>query len=291
MTNAPRPTKNQRREEAREAARIAREKTLKRQKLLRWLIPTVSSVAILAIVAGVVWAVIAFQPPPKQEAGPANMLSDGMVFEADGDGGMRYVPTKAIAEGTDPVATTPRDDLLNIVMYADLSCPVCKAFEQINNEYIHSLVAEGKATLEVHPIAILDYRGYTTDFSTRVNTAAACVANYRPESFLDVMEAAYAEQPAEGGPGLGNSKITDIVKSAGVDDPEVNACISGQVFQPWVSAATQRALQGPLPNTEVPKVTGTPTVIVNGELFSPTPEEGGFGSTTAFPNFVRSLSS
>jgi len=287
VTNAPRPTKNQRREEAREAARVAREKNLQRQKLLRWLIPTVSSVAILAIVAGVVWAVIAFQPPPKQEAGPANMLSDGILFESDGDGGLQYVPTKAIAEGTDPVATEPRDGILNIVMYADLSCPVCKAFEQTNNDYIHSLVAAGKATLEVHPIAILDYRGFTTDFSTRVNTAAACVANYQPELFLDVMEAAYAEQPAEGGPGLGNSKIADIIADAGVDHPEVGGCISGQVFQPWVTAATQRALDGPLPNTEVAKVTGTPTVLVNGQLFQPTTS---WASTTDFPQFVQSLS-
>ena len=261
MTNAPRPTKNQRREAAREAARAAREKALKRQKLLKWLIPTVASVAILAIVAGVVWAVIAFQPPPKKEAGPANMISDGILFESDGEGGVQYVPTAAIKKGGDPVETEPRDGLLNIVTYVDFSCPSCKSFEQAYSESIQSMVADGSATLEVRPIAILDYRGYTTDYSTRANNVAACVANYAPDSFLDVMAAMYAQQPSEGGPGLGNNAIVDIVKSAGLDDEDVNACITGESFEPWVTSATQRSRDH--------DVTGTPTVFVNGTKWSP----------------------
>lgn len=271
MTNAPRPTKNQRREEAREAARIAREKQLKRRKTLKWLIPTVASVAILAIVAGVIWAVIAFQPPPKKEAGPANMLSDGIVFESDGDGGLTYVPTKAIAKGSDPVETEPREGLLNFVTYVDFSCPSCKAFEEAYSESIQSMVAEGTATLEVRPIAILDYRGYTTDYSTRANNVGACVANYAPDSFLDVMAAMYAQQPSEGGPGLGNNAIVDIVKSAGLDDEDVNACITGESFEPWVTAATQRSSQN--------GVTGTPTILVNGTKWD--------AQNTKFEDFVN----
>ncbi|AYF96962.1 DsbA family protein [Protaetiibacter intestinalis] len=287
MTNAPKPTKNQRREEAREAARAAREKQLKRQKTLKWLIPTVASVAILAVVAGVVWAVIAFQPAPKQEAGPLNMISDGILFETDGAGGVQHVETKAIAKGTDPIATTPRDDALNIVMYVDFSCPVCKAFEGANADYIQSLVADGSATLEVHPISILDYRGYTTDFATRANNAGACVANYAPESFLDVMAAMYEQQPSEGGPGLGNSAIVDVVKSAGLDDEDVNSCIRGVSFEPWVSAATDRALAGPLPNTELANVSGTPTILIDGQQYTPTTS---WDSAEEFQAFVYAIS-
>jgi protein-disulfide isomerase len=256
VTNAPRPTKNQRREEAREAARVAREKALKRQKLLKWLIPTIASVAILAIVGGVVWAVVAFQPPPKKEAGPANMISDGIVFEADGDGGVQYVPTAAIKKGGDPVPTEQREGVLNFVTYVDFSCPACKQFEEAYSASIQAMVAQGAATLEVKPIAILDYRGYTTDYSTRSNNVAACVANYAPESFLDVMAAMYAQQPSEGGPGLGNSAIVKVVQSAGLDDEDVNACITGESFEPWVSAATARSSQA--------GVRSTPTIIING---------------------------
>lgn len=243
VTNAPRQTKNQRREEAREAARLNREKNLKRQKLLRWLVPTIASVAILAIVAGVVWAVIAFQPPPKQEAGPANMLSDGIVFEADGSGGVQPVETAAIAKGDDPVPTEERAGLLNIVTYVDFSCPYCKAFEESYGPSLQSLVASGQATLEFRPVAFINQA------SVRGANAFACVANFEPERALDVADAIYAAQGQGSSPGF----FGDLVKGAGVDNDEVNECVRGDSFSPWVEAASARA-----------GITGTPTVFVNG---------------------------
>jgi hypothetical protein len=113
----------------------------------------------------------------------------------------------------------------------------------------------------VRPIAILDYRGYTTDFSTRANNAGACVANYAPESFLDVMAAMFEQQPSEGGPGLGNSAILDIVQGAGVDDPDVAECVTGESFEPWVTAATVRSRDH--------DVTGTPSIFINGTKWDP----------------------
>ena len=269
MTDTPKQTKNQRREEAREAARVQREKSAKRKKTLRWVIPVVASVAILAIVAGVVWAVIALQPAPKKEAGPLNMISDGILFEADGDGGVQHVTTKAIAKGGDPVPTTPREGILNIVTLVDFSCPACKAFEEAYSESILDLVAQDQATLEVHPVSILDYRGYTTDYATRANNVGACVANYSPENFLDVMAAMYAQQPSEGGPGLGNSSLVEVVTSTGLDNDEVNQCVLDESFTPWVTAATDRS-----------GVRGTPTVIINGTQWD--------ANAAEFPDFVNS---
>ncbi|MFT4028911.1 MAG: thioredoxin domain-containing protein [Protaetiibacter sp.] len=267
MTNAPRPTKNQRREEAREAARLAREKQLKRQKLLMWLIPTIASVALLAIVGGVVWAVFAFLPAPKKEAGPLNMLSDGILFESDGAGGVQYVATDAIAEGGDPVATTPRDGVLNIVTYVDFTCPVCQQFEAAYSESIQQLVASGSATLEVHPVAILDHAFTGSEVSTRANNVGACVANYAPDQFLDVMTAMYDNQAEEGGVGLSNSDLVAIVKGAGVTDEDVISCINGESFTPWVTAATARS-----------GISGTPTVVINGTQWD--------SSSQGFEDFV-----
>lgn len=268
MTNAPKPTKNQRREEAREAARIQREKNLQRQKLLKWLVPTIASVVILALVGGVVWAVIAFQPAPKAVNGPANMISDGILFESDGAGGVSYVATDAIQEGEDPVPTTPREGVLNIQTLVDFSCPACKNFEAAYSEYILGLVGEGVATYEVHPVAILDYRGYTNDFSTRANNVAACVANDSPDDFLDVMAAMYAQQPSEGTAGLNNREIVDVVESTGLENEVVNQCILDGSFTPWVTAATDRS-----------GVRGTPTIIINGTQWD--------SSALEFPAFVE----
>lgn len=268
MTDTPKQTKNQRREEAREAARVQREKALKRKKTLKWLIPVIASVAILAIVAGVVWAVIALQPAPKKEAGPLNMISDGILFESDGDGGVTYVETKAIAKGEDPVPTTPRDGILNIVTYVDFTCPVCKNFEEAYSKDIQSLVADGTATLEVHPVAILNRAFTGREVSTRANNVGACVANYAPDGFLDVMAAMYANQAEEGTVGLSNSALVDIVTGAGVDDPDVIQCINDESFTPWVDSATARS-----------GVRGTPTVIINGTQWDSQSQE--------FPAFVN----
>ncbi|TXK19722.1 thioredoxin domain-containing protein [Homoserinibacter sp. GY 40078] len=268
MTNSPRPTKNQRREEAREAARAQREKAQKRQKTLRWLIPTVASVAILAIVGGVIWAVVALQPAPKAVDGPANMISDGILFEADGDGGVTYVATPAVQAGEDPQPTEQREGVLNIVTLVDFSCPACKAFEETYSESIQSLVADGSATLEVHPVAILDRLFLGSEYSTRSNNVAACVAEYQPESFLDVMAAMYANQPDEQTTGLTNAEIVSVVEGAGVTNDDVTQCITDETFTPWVTTATSRS-----------GVQGTPTVIVNGTTWD--------SSTMDFPAFLE----
>ncbi len=268
MTDTSRQTKNERREQAREAARLQREKAKKRQSLLKWLIPVGASVLILAIGGIAVWAVFALQPPPKKEAGPQNMISDGIVFVSDGDGGVEHVPTPGIAEGEDPVPTVPEEGILNIVTFIDFSCPACRSFEETYGSSIQQMVASGAATLEVRNVAILDHQYTGRMFSTRVNNVAACVAEYAPERFLDVQAAIFAEQPQEGGPGLTNNALVDIVKSTGLDEPEINQCITGELFTPWVTSATQRSGVG-----------GTPTVVINGTQWDLRNE--------TFPDFVN----
>ena len=77
-------TKNDRREAAREAARVAREKQKKREQLRRWLIPAGVTVVLLAIVAVVVLVIVTSAPPPQTKAGPKNMISDGILFTGSG---------------------------------------------------------------------------------------------------------------------------------------------------------------------------------------------------------------
>ena len=90
---------------------------------------------------------------------------------------------------------------------------------------------------------------------------------YTPESFLDVMAAMYENQPNEGGPGLGNNALADIVRGAGVDDEDVIGCVTGESFTPWVKSATERS-----------NVRSTPTIIINGTQWDP--------QATDFPAFV-----
>jgi protein-disulfide isomerase len=266
-----RQTKNQRREAAREAARLEREKQKRRDLLLRWLIPTVSTVAVLAIGAAIVWAFVSNQPAPQSAAGPRNMASDGILFTADDDGNIVPVETGAIPPSGTPTPTDADDDgLAHIVTYVDFSCPACKGFEEAYGTSMQALVSAGVATLEVHPIAILDGQYLTSRYSTRSNNAGACVAEFAPESFLDVMAALFTNQPAEGTSGLTDAKIIDVVHGAGLTDEDVDACIEDELFAPWVTSATQRATNDP--DLIAPGAQGlsTPTVVVNGEMWDRT---------------------
>ena len=263
-----RQTKNQRREAAREAARLEREKQKRRDRLRRWLVPTVSTIAILALAAGIVWAFVSNQPAPQSAAGPRNMVSDGILFTADAEGAVVPVETGAIPPSGAPTPTDQGDDgLAHIVTYVDFSCPGCKGFEEAYATSIDALVAAGVATREVHPIAILDRAYLTSRYSSRSNNAGACVADLAPESFLDVMSAMFTNQPAEGTSGLSDDEIIDVVHGAGLVDEDVDACIEDELFAPWVTAATQRATNDP--DLVAPGAQGlsTPTIVVNGEVW------------------------
>ena len=263
-----RQTKNQRREAAREAARLEREKQKRRDRMRRWLIPTVSTLAVLAIAAGIVWAFVSNQPAPQSAAGPRNMISDGILFTADDTGAVVPVETGAIPPSGSPTPTDPQDDgLAHIVTYVDFSCPACKSFEEAYATSIDALVAAGVATLEVHPIAILDRLYLGTRYSSRANNAGACVADLAPQSFLDVMAAFFANQPAEGTSGLTDAEMIDLVHGTGLVDEDVDACIEDELFGPWIIATTERASSDP--DLVVPGNPGlvTPTIVVNGDVW------------------------
>ena len=278
-------SKNDKREAAREQARLAREKQKRQERLRRWLIPSGVTVVVLAVVAIVVLVVSTSAPAPQTAKGPTNMLSDGILLTGSG-GKMVATPTAAIkAKGT-PTATKydESDGVAHIVTYVDFSCPICQEFEATNQDQIQQLVEGGKATLEVHPIAILDRNFLGSRYSSRATNVAACVANYAPDDFYAVMEGMYAGQGTEGTSGLTNLQMIKIVHEAGLTNGKVDSCINGESFKSWVTASTARALAGPLPNTSVAAVTGTPTVLVNGQQYS-----GSFTDANAFLSFVEQV--
>jgi protein-disulfide isomerase len=280
MTNDGRGlTKNQKREHARELARLNREAEKRRQRRRRWITQASVIVGALAVVALVAVVVTS---GGKSAAGPLNMLSDGIVVTGDG-ATTSALTTDGLAADAEPVATewANTDDTANIVVYLDYLCPYCGAFETANAEQITSMVTSGTATVEVHPISILDRLSNGTGYSTRAANAAACVADSAPDSFLAVNTALFATQPEENTDGPTDAELIAVVASAGADSSDVSTCITDGEFTDWVGEATDRALDGPLPHTEVESVEGTPTVLVNGTLY-----EGAVDDPQAFADFV-----
>lgn len=273
-----RPGRNERRAAARDKARQLREEQRKRDRRNRILIQGGIGVGIVAVLAVVAVIIVSSIRPP--EPGPLNMASDGILIGK----GLKVAPTGSIPAGGKPVASTqdPAGGTVSIVTYVDYLCPYCGEFEKTNAGQIGKLVDGGAATIEVHPLPFLASHSAGTKYSLRATNAAACVANYEPNSFWAFNRELFDHQPVEEGPGLTDAQIKGYAKSAGVSAlASVDKCIDDSRFATWAQDALDRALAGPIPNSNVSKLKGTPLVLVNGQEYT-----GSLTSASEFRAFV-----
>jgi protein-disulfide isomerase len=275
-SSGPRPSKNEKREHAREQARVFREQQAARQRRRRLF--TQGGIAVVVIIAVVVVTIVIVNAnhasnvakAKQTSSGPANMASDGILMKGSG-GTITAVTTPAIAPKSKPVATnlSSYPTTANIVEYVDYQCPFCDQFESANATQIDKWVAAGKATVEIHPLSFLDASSQGNRYSSRAANAVACVAQYDPNDFLKVTKALYAKQPAEGTSGMDDTKLISIVAGAGGSSKKIASCIAGESFKSWVSAATARANISVFGGTVDSSKISTPTVFVNGKQWNP----------------------
>jgi len=260
-TGDDRLSKSDRREIARRKAQALRAQQKKKERRRRFLLQGGIAVGIIAVIAVVALIITnTYLKPPTP--GPLNMASDGITIGQ----GLKAMSTGALQPGDAPVSTASGNpDVINIRVYLDYQCPICKQFETTNEKQLTTWLETGSATLEIHPLAIFDRNSVGTKYSTRAANAAACVANYSPDRFFAFNSLLFQNQPPEQNPGLTDEKIIDLAKKAKVkNSSSISDCIMEQSFKTWVNAATARAASGPIPGSKVDKVTQTPTVLVDG---------------------------
>ncbi|MCU1406917.1 MAG: hypothetical protein JWQ43_3220 [Glaciihabitans sp.] len=270
-------SKNERREAARQKAKVLRESQKRKDKARRFFLQGGLIFGSLAVITIVALVIVNSQRPAGP--GPLNMLSDGIKISQ----GLKATPTAALAADSTPVPNKVAEDsdVIDIQIYVDYLCPYCNQFEDANNEQIESWLDLGAVTVEIHPISILNSNSMGTQYSTRSANAAACVANFSPDSFWAVNSALFANQPEERTQGLTDDELINIVTGAGATPKsDIANCIKDQDFKPWVQAATLRALDGAIPNSEA-LVKGTPTIVVDGLKY-----EGAIDDPDAFAAFV-----
>ncbi len=256
MNNAPtggRPTKNDRREQAREQARINRESAKKKERRNRILLQGGIIVAVLAVVAVIAIVIVSSVKPATP--GPRNMASDGILIEPGGT----VQETPGLEPGATPTPSAPTGAKFQIQTYVDYLCPYCGQFESTNAAYLRTLVESGAASLEIMPVAFLDRASAGSEYPSRAMNAVACVADEQPQQVYRFHELLFENQPQESTTGLTDDQIIELARQAGAKSATVETCIRNRTFDSWVKAATDRASA---------KITGTPTVIVNGQTYS-----------------------
>lgn len=269
---------NDRREAAREKARELRAAQRRREIRNRVLLQGGIIVAVLAVIAVVAMIVVSSIRPAT--SGPANMASDGIVIGE----GQAAQQTEALAAGASPIPTAQDPNVAQIRVYVDYLCPYCGEFEISNAEQMELLMDSGAATVEIHPIATLTGRSAGSQYSLRAANAAACVADSAPDSFWAFNSALFENQPAEGTEGLTDAELVSLAEAAGADG--VDDCIEDRDFAGWVQSATDRAVEGPIPNSSLDGIVQTPTILVNERQY-----RGSLTDTEEFRAFVLQASS
>jgi protein-disulfide isomerase len=167
-----------------------------------------------------------------------------------------------------PAGATPEGDgvligdgQVRVEAFIDFLCPYCRQFELSSGPTLALMVADREVSIAYHPMNFLD-EASTTSYSTRATAASGCAADQG--RFAEYAHGLFVHQPPEGGPGLSDSELADLGPEAGLVGAEFAACLSGGSYLDWPSYVTARATAA--------GVSGTPTVLVAGEVVAPEPK-------------------
>jgi protein-disulfide isomerase len=216
-----------------QAKRVVREQLAREARRRRAMWTTAIAVAVLLIAGLIGWGVYASQSSSAYKT-PAHASADGT----------------GLVVGSGPVT---------VDIYLDFMCPHCKEFETAAGPTLDQLVADKKVSLVYHPVAFLDPAS-TNQYSTRSSASAACAAD--GGRVAPYIQALYARQPAEGGPGLSDDELIQVGGSVGLVDPAFAKCVRDGDYRTWTQHVTDAASER--------GVTGTPTVYVGGTQTEPT---------------------
>lgn len=281
----PRPTKNERRAQARVEAAAAREQEKKREKRNRLFLQGGIAVGVIAVLAIV--ALVLTQSIKPAGPGPENMASGGAVFSKD----LKVVPSPALQPGDERVAPEANFDELpvEVTVYSDYMCPFCGQFEQQYGTMLENYVGAGDVELTVYPLNFLDNASLGSKYSTRAANLFACVVDQQPDHAFKLNNTLLSAdvQPAESTTGLTDAQLVEQAEAAGAEaTTELRQCVKDRTFASFISAnykqVSEAGIQGlakgaqmlgadgvTLQSADEPqRLVSTPTVIVNGQQWS-----------------------
>lgn len=162
-------------------------------------------------------------------------------------------------------AATAKSNAPTLDLWEDFQCPGCAQLEGSIGARLASMSKAGEVKLVVHVLSFLD-RKVGNDSSAKAANAAACASD--AGKFLEYHAAVFAAQPAREGAGYTDAQLTDFAKTSGITSAALTTwqkCTSAGQYAKYVTSV-QDSMAGA-------KIEGTPTVKVNGQDISPTPEK------------------
>jgi len=238
----PRPAPERKRDDARERAATMRAEQAAADRRRRVLIYG----AVVAVVVALVAAVGIAVQVQRDDVGAAILAA----------------PPRGTTGGGTAVTVGSGEAAVTVEVFEDFQCPACAEFERVSGGVLDRLVDDGKVRIVYHPMAFLDHAS-TDEYSSRALNAAGCVLDAGgPGAYRTIHAALFAEQPAEGGPGLPDTRLVTLAAAAGVRDGAVSACIQDRHFHDWTRKATDAASKA--------GIAATPTVLVAGERLTDT---------------------
>lgn len=253
-------TKKERIAFAREIAAMHREEARARRRRNRTILIAGLGAAVVVIGGLAGWAL--WSQHEDSLAGPADMLSDGIVFTGDGTT-ISAVSTPGLEPNASPVATDPTDyaQYPYLPMYLDFGDSASQKFWATNQSQLTTWLTSGYIALELHPVA------GTSEFSKLAANAAACVANGDSTDYLAVTTALFSAGASTDASERTADGVLGAVSGAGVTDTTVLDCVRGDRYAAWVTAASARAAAS-IPNADVANDATLPVVLVDGHSYT-----------------------
>ena len=139
-----------------------------------------------------------------------------------------------------------------IDVWEDPQCPSCKRFENAMGDYLNSLVRDKAATVRFHVLSFLGPE------SVRSANAAFCAND--ENQFLDFHDT--VESPGEGSGFFSSETLVKIGEKIGLNSPKFAECVS--------KGSKTDLVQAHYDSMAKFGVKGTPTVFINGKVWTPT---------------------
>ncbi|MDN3351038.1 thioredoxin domain-containing protein [Actinomadura sp. DC4] len=228
-------SKAARQRSARERLAEERRRQAQKQQRTRRLMISLSGLVVVAL-AVVITVYFVNKKDPSAYSGalaPTSRQSDGAILAAK------------------PGVKAPKLEL-----FEDFQCPICHEFENASGSTIKRLAAEGKVNVLYYPFWLFKQQPEPIrGNSQRAANAALCAP---ADKWIQYHDAIYKHQPAEGSKGFSNKDLIGWAKDLGFATPQFQQCVNGNQKQSQIDQMTNYAEQ-------TRKVTGTPTVFLNGQ--------------------------